>query len=240
MAQGDSALKKMKPLARETMIPAAEMNKCHIEHRRRRLMARGPNEEPDLDLTEELLFAGQNLQLERFDRAETVAGRTPDFRVRRDGALVAYCEVKSPRDDFLEEQLDRAEQGRIVGGVRSDPTFNRIARHVLKAATQFEAVNVERLVPNILVFVNHADANGIADLQETLTGMFHTADGERIPTMTNVSEGRLGETRFKIDLYVWIDNKTRRVQGYLFSEAITAHVETLCVLLGLDQSQISR
>jgi hypothetical protein len=53
-------------------------------------MARKPNEEPDLDLTDELLFAGNNLQLERFGRAEAVAGRTPDFRVRRDG-VGALC-----------------------------------------------------------------------------------------------------------------------------------------------------
>lgn len=203
-------------------------------------MARKPNEEPDLDLTEELLFAGKNLQLERFNRAETLAGRTPDFRVQRGGTVVAYCEVKSPRDDWLDEQLDSAAPGQIVGGARSDPTFNRIARHVLKAATQFEAVNDKRSVPNILVFINHADASGFGDLQETLTGMFHTDKGERIPTMTNISDGRLGETRFKIDLYVWIDNKTKRVQGYLFNETNAAHVEALCVLLSLDRSKIKR
>jgi hypothetical protein len=203
-------------------------------------MARKPNEEPDLDLTDELLFADNNLQLERFDRAETLAGRTPDFRVRRDGELVAYCEVKSPRDDWLDEQLDSAAPGQIVGGARSDSTFNRIARHVQKAATQFEAVNDKRSVPNILVFINHADDGGFGDLQETLTGMFHTAKGERIPTMTHISNGRLGEARLKIDLYIWIDNKTRRVQGYLFNETNAAHVETLCVLLGLDRSRIKR
>ncbi len=203
-------------------------------------MARKPNEHPDLDLTDELLFVGNNLQLERFDRMETLAGRTPDFRVKRDGAVVAYCEVKSPRDDWLDEQLDGANPGQIVGGPRPDPTFNRIARHVQKAVTQFDAVNVARSVPNILVFVNHADATGFGDLRETLTGMFHTADGERIPTMRNISEDRLGEARLKIDLYVWIDNKTRRVQGYLFNETTAAHLETLCVLLGLDRSKIKR
>jgi hypothetical protein len=203
-------------------------------------MAREPNEDSDLDLTDKLLFAGKNLQLERFDRAETLAGRTPDFRVRREGALVAYCEVKSPRDDWLDEQLDTAQPGQIVGGARPDPTFNRIARHVQKAATQFDAVNASRSVPNILVFVNHADAAGFSDLQETLTGMFHTSKGERIPTMRNISEGRLGEVRLKIDLYVWIDKKTERIQGYLFNESKAAHVEALCTLLGLDQTRIKR
>lgn len=62
-------------------------------------MARGPNEDPDLALVENLLFSGRGLALQRCSRAETVAGRTPDFRVMRDDKLLAYCEVKSPRDE---------------------------------------------------------------------------------------------------------------------------------------------
>jgi hypothetical protein len=52
-------------------------------------MPRGPNEDPDLTLVEKLLFAGRGLELRRFSHAETVAGRTPDFRVIRSGTLVA-------------------------------------------------------------------------------------------------------------------------------------------------------
>jgi hypothetical protein len=48
-------------------------------------MGRKPDEDPDLKLTEELIFAPRNLSVERFSHAETVAGRTPDFRVRRRG-----------------------------------------------------------------------------------------------------------------------------------------------------------
>jgi hypothetical protein len=74
-------------------------------------MARGPNEGPDLKLVEELVFAPHGLDLQRFSHAEPVAGRTPDFRVTCDGRLVAFCEVKSPRDDWLDEQLASAPSG---------------------------------------------------------------------------------------------------------------------------------
>jgi hypothetical protein len=60
---------------------------------------RTKNEEPDLQLAEELVFAGKGLQLEKFDRAETLAGKAPDVRVLRARVLKACCEVKSPRDD---------------------------------------------------------------------------------------------------------------------------------------------
>jgi hypothetical protein len=131
----------------------------------------------------------------------------------RDGKLSAYCEVKSPRDDWLDEEIEKVAPGQLVGGIRSDPTFNRIARHIEKAASQFDAVNADHALPNILVFVNHADAVSFADLRETITGMFVTDSGRKIPTLTSIAEGRIGVARMRIDLSVWIDRKTARVQG---------------------------
>jgi hypothetical protein len=201
-------------------------------------VARRPDEEPDLKLAEELIFRGRGLTLVRFDRADTLAGRTPDFRVLLGDTLKAFCEVKSPRDDWLDDQIEAASPGQIAGRARSDPTFNRIARHVDKAASQFDAVNGGHAVPNILVFVNHAVASGFGDLHETLTGMFHSESGERFPTMRRISDGWIGEARKKIDLYIWIDRRTSCVQGYLFNEIRSRHVKTLCDLLGLDPNKI--
>jgi len=200
---------------------------------------RGPDEEADLLLVEKLIFSPHGLETERFSHAETVAGRTPDFRVLQSDQLVAYCEVKSPRDDWLDEQLDGAPAGQIVGGPRNDPTFNRIARHIEKAATQFDAVNPMRRVPNILAFVNHDKASNFPDLQETLTGHFHAEGGERFETMTHISEGRLGIPKHRIDLYAWIDAEKQRVQGYFFNQRTTPDfAPTLCTLFGLDLSKI--
>ena len=147
-------------------------------------MARKPDEDPDLTLVDELIFAPTGLKLERFSRAETLTGKTPDFKVFQAGQLVAYCEAKSPRDDWLDDQLEEARPLEVVGGLRHDPTFNRIARHVEKAANQFDAVNPARTLPNILVFVNHDKASSYNDLREVLTGMFHAEGGERFETMT--------------------------------------------------------
>jgi hypothetical protein len=202
-------------------------------------MKRGPDETPDLRLVEQLIFAPPGLELHRFTHAETVARRTPDFRVFCSGNLVAFCEVKSPRDDWLDNQLDAAPEGQIVGGLRDDPTFNRIARHVEKAATQFDAVNKSRQIPNVLIFVNHDPASHFGDLRETVTGMFHAEGGERFVTMANISEGRIAAAKQRIDLYVWIDVRKTRVQGYLFNQtAIPNHVKTLGDLFGLDISKI--
>jgi hypothetical protein len=158
--------------------------------------------------------------------------------VLQNGTIVALCEVKSPRDDWLDEQLEQASDFEIVGGARKDPTFNRIARHVQKASSQFDAANGNHAIPNILIFINHADAVGFNDLCETLNGYVKTQTGERFITIPRIAEGWIGEARTKIDLYVWIDAKTRRVGGYLFNPLNPGHVKTLCDLLGLDPLEI--
>jgi hypothetical protein len=163
---------------------------------------------------------------------------TPDFKVMRAGRVIAFCEVKSPRDDWLDEQIDAAPPGQLAGGHRPDPTFNRIARLVKKAASQFDAVNADRSLPNILVLVNHADASNVDDLVVTLTGTFVTDSGEHIPTVRHLSEGRIRQARHRIDLYVWIDVKTSAVQ-YRFNDASQQRfIDDLCNLLGRDPSDI--
>lgn len=204
-----------------------------------RTMTRGPDEEADLDLVAQLVFAGQGLVLERFSHAETVTGRTPDFRVYRAGELVAYCEVKSPRDDWLDDRLARARPFEIVGGGRNDPTFNRLARHIEKAASQFDAVNPGRDFLNILAFVNHDDDSGFNDLVETVTGYFHTESGSKIPTMMHISEGRIGQAKRSVDLVVWINARERRREGQIINDADPPRMDAVRKLLGLKTVEIT-
>lgn len=202
-------------------------------------MTRTPSEKSDLSLVAATL-RGQALQALRFSKEEARAGKTPDFRVMDGARLFAYCEVKSPRDEWLDSQIDQAEPGMIVGGLRSDPVFNRLSKMIEKAAEQFDAVNPDRSVPNILTIVNHDDASHPGDLIETLTGMFHADNGTQHPTVRHVSEGRIREVKNRIDLYVWIDRETGRVRGYLFTESVPAHVDALCAKLGLEKAGIRR
>jgi hypothetical protein len=158
-----------------------------------------------------------------------------------DGArLFAYCEVKSPRDEWLDGQVDKAEPGEIVGGLRSDPVFHRLSKMIEKAAKQFDSVNPGRSVPNILAIVNHDDSSHLGDLIETLTGMFHAENGTRHPTMKHVSEGRIRDAKCRIDLYLWMEGGAGRPQGCLFGDSVPAHVDALCAKLELDKNKIQR
>ncbi len=200
---------------------------------------RGPNEPADLAIVEEILRSHW-LMPQRFTKAEMRAGKTPDYRVMRGDALAAFCEVKSPRDDWLDDQLDEAAPGQIVGGLRDDPVFNRLSRIIEKAASQFDAVNASREVPNILFLVNHDTTSDYGDLRETLTGMFFTEDGTRYPTVKHVSEGKIKEAKFRIDAYAWFDRKTSRLQGWMLSESMPEHVDAICSMFRLDKTKIVR
>lgn len=202
-------------------------------------MAREPDENADLKLVE-AVFAERGLNLAPFAKGEVRSGKTPDRRVMRGAELVAYVEVKSPRDDWLDGQLDRAAPGQIVGGLRNDPVFNRLARQVEKAAQQFDAVNSDRRLPNILVFVNHDEMSNPHDLIETLTGFFHASDGDRIATNRRVSEGAIRELKLRIDAYMWIDAKSGRVHGVVFSDSNPEHRKAICEMFGYDESKIER
>jgi hypothetical protein len=152
------------------------------EIKMRPLMPTAYDEQADLDLVAAYL-AAHGLSAERFSKEEMLAGKTPDFRVRKGGAIVAYCEVKAPQDDHWL-------------GVRRDPTNDRLVRFLRQAAAQFDAVNPSRAELNILAYVSHKVGTRYADLHETLTGYFLAAGGEKIPTMRPPAE--VGE----VDVYL--------------------------------------
>jgi hypothetical protein len=69
--------------------------------------------------------------------------------------------------DFPDD-LQPAEQ-RVE--VRRDPAALNLANHISKAAEQFDAVNPDRKVPNILVLVSHARLRGPPDLHMAIAGV---------------------------------------------------------------------
>ena len=168
-------------------------------------MADRTNEEKDLALVQELLAGPAGIMLERIEA--TSEGARPDFRLVSWRGFAGFCEVKSPATR-LDEQLEQAPPLTVVGGARSDPTFNRIARNIEKAVRQFDAVNPDHGVPNVLVLVNHDDNSGFADLCETLTGQFRSDSGDAYPTNMRIAT-RLGDKRKRIDL----DLLDRRLPG---------------------------
>jgi hypothetical protein len=194
-----------------------------------------PSEEDDLKLTSELVFNPNDLILQKIPRG---AGKTADLQVILKGQPIAYCEVKSPRNDWLDVLIDSSSKSHIVGGAREDPIFKKIRKHANKASKQFEAVNMKRNVPNILVFVNHDESSDFNDLREAFTGLFHASNGSRHATMLDIASS-LNRAKSQIDLCVWIDGGSKKVQSYFFNQDTKPnYLAYLCNLLRLNPAQI--
>jgi len=111
------------------------------------------------------------LTVERFDKASMREGRTPDSRVMDGGSLAFSCEIKTmQQDEWLDRQLAKVPPGTLAGGLRPDPTYNRISTHIHGAATQLDAVNAAGEYPNVLAFVNYDFEADSSDLGAVLTG----------------------------------------------------------------------
>ena len=166
--------------------------------------------------------------VECFSKAEMRDGKkTPDFRVSRNGEFLFYCEVKSSSPDILFD----------VG----DSIFNRLTSYIYKASKQFDAVNSELQVPNVLALVNQDDMSNFHDLLEILTGNFYADDGSVLPISKKFSEGRIKEHKIKIHLIIWLDALDNfKLRGFWFSQINEEFHLKLCQWFGVNPNDIER
>jgi hypothetical protein len=121
----------------------------------------------------------------RFEKAEMRHGRTPDFLVMYGDSLALFSEVKTVQeDDWLDRRIGEAPPGTSAGASRPDPAYNRIGNRIHSAAGQFDAVNPNLRVPNVLAFVNHDFDAGVQDPAAVPTGNAYTDCGSILPCAT--------------------------------------------------------
>jgi ribosomal protein L30 len=199
-----------------------------------------PDERVDKRLVRNLIFEPRKIQAEDILEKPRENEKTPDFKLLKDGSLRAYCEVKSPTDgDIFKVPKDLAP-GEIRVEVGKDLALINLARHITKAAKQFERANPNRMHPNILIFVNHARRKGPADVAMALQG-FPGPDGQ--PLFPLIEEGTDNEEdKWKmqkgvwdaarsIDLYVWVDPIQRTWKALRPKGAV--RLKEACELLGV-------
>ena len=186
-----------------------------------------------------MYLEGRGFTLERFSEAEMNAGKTPDFRVSRNGDFLFYCEVKSiSKDEWLNQQLKSPDPDGMAGGLRNDPTYNRLTADIHQAIKQFDAVNKDQKYPNVLSFVNHNHMCDNWDLISILTGNAYTNDGEILPIYRQFSHGRIKNERKNIHLFIWLDD--RKPDQLLFSQTNENHHAALCKMFNITQSEIKQ
>ena len=196
--------------------------------------ARKPTEGADTKLMQELVLQPSNVVLQRFTKEEMAKGKTPDFKLLKGSELRGYCELKSPRDDWVFEFPNDIKPGESVTETRPSPTSNNLARQIESAVEQFDAVNPDHKLPNVLVIVNHAPGRTRSDLHVTLTGI-QVPDGPRLFTLKPDRQRQISEAAQRIDLFLWIDPQTRIWQHAYPAEAV--HREAACALVGIETGE---
>ena len=184
-------------------------------------------------------LVSKGLRPEPFTKAEKRLSRTPDFRVFDGGDLAFYCEVKTAQEDeWLGTQLANAPPLTIVGGLRHDPTYNRISHYIHKATGQFDAVNSTMDRPNVLAIVNDDGGAGFTDLIQVLTGNAYCQSGEIWPMFREYSDGRIREAKLRIHLYLWFDAWRSTRPQFFFPEVHQRYHQALCRVFGVDPSRV--
>jgi hypothetical protein len=166
--------------------------------------------------------------------------KTPDFRLLKDGKLVAYCEVKTfERDVWLDRMLVEAPSGSLAGGARPDPVYNRISNAIHTAAKQLASANQDHGMLNILVLMNRDNRAKYQDLVSVTTGKWDPLAGIHDKTHEQLSEGRIREEKSQIDLYVWLDaykDDPPKLRGFFFGNYESR--PKVCLLFGIDPDAV--
>lgn len=125
------------------------------------------DEMADAVLLRELVFDANGVVPESYGATARNKGKSPDFKLVQDGSLRGFCEMKSPRDDYIFEPP-------ASGGpaIRKDvPFYRKLASHIRRAVKQFDAVNPDHTLPNVLAIVSHSPDIERRDLIATIAGL---------------------------------------------------------------------
>jgi large subunit ribosomal protein L30 len=122
------------------------------------------DETADRALVCELAFDRNSIVPKAYSDAELKRGKTPDFKLFVNGTLRGFCEMKSPRDDFI---FEAPAEGKAA--MRENlPYYRKLGGHIRHAAEQFGAVNPDHKLPNVLAFVTHCRDIERRDLMATI------------------------------------------------------------------------
>jgi len=147
----------------------------------------------------------QNRGLEVIPIPKVQDRKTPDFEVRLNNNIFAYCELKSIKQYNW-------------SGVRCDPNYNRIQNKIHEACKQLMGINPNHSIPNIVIILNHDRCCNLGHLNAVLKGKISTAKGE-VNFDTRYRNRLLKkDDLINIDLIIWLESNSSKT--YHISESI--------------------
>ena len=187
----------------------------------------GSDEAADRTLVWELIFRPCEIVPRSLSKEER-KGKNPDFKLFKEEKPCGYYELKSPRDDWI---FEPPKAGELAVETRHSPTSNNLARQIKSAAEQFDAINPNHELPNVLIFVNYAVGRTRSDLYVTLAGIPVPGGPDQF-TLTFDHQKEVWEAARRIDLFLWVDPQKRSWQPLYANDAV--HRKTVCSLFGIQ------
>jgi hypothetical protein len=187
-----------------------------------------PDEAADVQRLRDRICEKNGIVLQAFDKAELNRGKTPDFKLMKDGQLVGYCEIKSLFDPGVMEDPPEGEMA-----VRKNlPYYRKLGQNVRAAAQQLDAVNGQREKPNVVVFVSHSRDIERKDLIATIAGL-PVPGGPPLFMLGRKMQGQVCNAARKVDLFLWIDAETGECKHLTAADA--KHRAEALELFGLQE-----
>jgi large subunit ribosomal protein L30 len=190
--------------------------------------AAAPDEAADIQLIRNLIFDANGITLETYDRDARNRGKTPDFKLVKNGQLIGYCELKSLFDFEVIE--DPPEGGMAVR--KNLPFYRKLGQHIRGASQQLDAENPSHGKPNVLVFVTHTAEIERKDLIATIAGL-PMPDGKALFMLGKKMQRQVCAAARKVDLFLWIDATARTCQHLTVADA--THRAAALGLFGLPE-----
>lgn len=188
------------------------------------------DEAADIALLNALAFEPNGIAAETYDDDDRNKGKTPDFKLIKDGTLAGYCELKSPRDDYIFETPPPGQ-----AAIRKNvPFYRKIGSFIKRGAMQLDAVNPNRAYPNVLVFVSHAPEIDRRDLIATIAGLPFEGGG-RVFMLSRKMQQQVIDAARRIDLFLWIDARDGTMTHLTADDA--RHRAAALEMFGLPQEQ---
>ena len=141
--------------------------------------------------------------------------RAPDFELVRDGQLVFVAELKDieryPASENRGWTIPKPGDMHYPIAHRTDNAVSRVADKIHQAYHQLK----DFPLPRVLILLNHDSFVDVKDLEEAFTGEQLYADAvfSYVNTVSKkIAEGKIKEEKGKIDLYIWIEERTEHIE----------------------------
>jgi hypothetical protein len=151
-------------------------------------------DEPSILATVEQYLEGKMMTSERVMQRMFPGKKIPDLRVKWSDGGIFYCEVKSP-------QLVLEQKTNLY---KHDTTISKLRQFLHTATQQFNSVNPNHLIPNVLVWTSEHFQLNWHNFVASILGAITVEDRSIRDLTKHGAVVRTAKDWEKVDIHIWL------------------------------------